>query len=144
METTRDLLHRARTYHEELAATFEELRGGVEEPQAERLLALLLRHENQCQTLLRELLQETDPAVLDAWFKTTPDHAFALPELELPEPCSVPGLRAAALRASSALGEVYRELAGLATSLKVREFFIELAARIEGQRDFLAICGRGV
>lgn len=125
---TRDVLDHVKQFHRMLGEYYERLKGSTEEPRARTLLDHMSRHENHLADCLADYETLVSKNVLDTYFKYESESTVvkAIAELQLRPGMRIEDVTAAAKHMGLRLMAFYREMAGRAVSLRVREVFENL------------------
>ena len=129
-QRTKDILDRARLFHERLSEFYERLENVSKKEQIRMLLDYMSRHEKHLAKSLADYEKETSDRILDFWFKFTPNNKKCeqLENFELDPDMTIDDVINLVLRLDECLVELYRSVAKSAQSEEVREVFRNLLA----------------
>ncbi len=133
---TKEVLDQARRFHRRLGEFYEELEESAAKEHARALLSYMSRHERYLDECLAEFQRGVSKNVLDAYFQYGSDATklSEITEFKIAPDMDVGDVVAAAMHFDACLIKFYREMAGHATSQKVREVFENLLVMEEHEQ----------
>ena len=134
-EQTKHVLQRARGFHHQLAALYQEMSDLTDKPRIKLLLDYMSRHEAGLEDALRGYETLAEPRVMDAWFQFTPGSVPEQPcaKFEITPGMSVGEVVRMALAFDNCLLAYYQQLVEEAPSDELRDLFGELL--MHGKRE---------
>jgi len=125
---TKDLLDRARLFHERLGELYKRLETVSKKEQVKMLLDYMSRHEKHLTESLSKYEEEASRRVMDYWYKYTPNNKSCehLENIELRPDMTIDDVISLAMRMDECLVELYRSVAENAESEEVKEIFNSL------------------
>jgi len=125
---TRDILDRARAFHDNISKHYHTLSAAAEKEKVKILLDYLSRHEKNLAKNLKEYEEEASMEILENWFKFTPEISIGecTENVEVPPSMSIDDVISLALCYDDRLLDLYREAARISPSEEVREVFNNL------------------
>lgn len=134
LEQTRDIIEKARAFHHALADYYEQLEHVPQKEKVRMALEYLRRHERAMEEELRNFEANTDRALLDTWFRYSPEASEeAIARLKIRPDMSIEEVMELALKMDEQLLETYARAAQMAPAPAVREIFANLHR--EGLRE---------
>ena len=127
-ETVKDVLDHARAFHQELEIYYDRMSQIAEKERVQILLEYLSRHERHLDECLAAYENDAVHAVLDTWYKYTPDKATVhdIESLQLKPSMTLADVIAAALKMDQCLVELYQEMLDRSVSEDIKELFKQL------------------
>lgn len=127
-QTVQDVLTLVTEFHQGLGAAYRELARDARQPRVRMLADYLARAEATMVSTLEQYRREGEDETLGYWFKVAPnfDGALRLDDVRLTPDATVDDLTAIALRLSTRLVDIYRDIAERTTSPRVRDLFQSL------------------
>ena len=125
---TRDILDRARAFHNNISKHYHTLSVAAEREKVKMLLEYLSRHEKNLAKSLEDFEEEASREILENWFKFTPELSITecIEDIEITPSMSVDDVIRLALCYDNRLVDLYREAARISPSEEVRDVFNNL------------------
>jgi rubrerythrin len=127
-ETTKDVLDRAREFHRQVSAFYEQLGSLAAKERVKIVLDYMSRHQKYLDACLAEYERNASREVLETWFQYTApiETRRCIASIALAPEMSVSDVIKAAVRLANCLAELYRAMAEEAVSDEVKDLFKEL------------------
>jgi len=140
LETARDAVNHARSFHRELSRFYHRLGTETASERTRLLLDYLSRHERHLEQRLRRCENEMEPGALDSWFRNSPDETELLPlfKFEVNPAMLYEELLRNAIEQDERMAGFFHELAETAPNAAVRDFFNTLCTVERNQKFHLA------
>lgn len=140
LETARDAVDHARSYHRELSRFYHRLGTETASERTRLLLDYLSRHERHLEQNLHRCENEMEPDTLDSWFRNSPDETELLPlfKFEVNPAMLDEELLRTAIEQDERMAGFFQDLAETAPTPVMRDFFNTLCTVEQNQKFHLA------
>lgn len=128
VQTARDILDRARYFHQQLHAYYEALKGRLEQPKLHLILDYLMQHEERMEQALEDYEDDIADKVAETWFKYSPEMSIdeAISNIKITKDMSLDQLMTIAIQLENHFVRLYEHAADQAVSPDVKEVFEQL------------------
>jgi len=128
VQTARDILDRARYFHQQLHGFYEALKGKIEQPKLHLILDYLMQHEERMEQALADYEDDIAEKVSETWFKFSPEMSIddAIKNINIPKDMTLDQLMVIAIQLENHFVELYKHAAEQAVSTDVKEVFEQL------------------
>ncbi|MBU0676501.1 MAG: hypothetical protein KJ626_00155 [Verrucomicrobia bacterium] len=127
-EQVKDILDEAKFFHDQLKGFYTALHDKVEKDKLKLILDYLCRHEDLMREMLDEFEEGAASAVLDTWYKYTPNVSIGscIAEIKPKPDMTLDELMTIAVQLENCFLSLYKHAADRAPSAQVKEVFDRL------------------
>jgi len=140
VQTARDILDRARYFHQQLHAFYEALKGKIEQPKLHLILDYLMQHEDRMEQALEDYEDDIADKVAETWFKYSPEMSIdeAIRNIQISKDITLDELMTIAIQLENHFVRLYEHAADQAMSADVKEVFEQLKKETMKDRSKLS------